>query len=68
MPATFYAGDALGSFNSIMRWMTGLSAGLGIVWFLFPYLLHTCYQQLDEVNYVKGIEQVQRQDPRPTRG
>ena len=37
-PATFYAGDALGSFNSWMRWITGILFGLGIVWFGFPYL------------------------------
>ncbi len=37
-PATFYAGDALGSFNSFMRFITGLLAGLGIVWFAFPYM------------------------------
>ena len=36
LPATFYAGDALGSFNSIMRLLTGILAGLGIVWFAFP--------------------------------
>jgi uncharacterized membrane protein len=36
--ATFYAGDALGSFNSWMRWITGILFGLGIVWFGFPYL------------------------------
>jgi uncharacterized membrane protein len=35
-PAWFYAGDALGSFNSWMRWITGLLAGLGLVWFAFP--------------------------------
>ena len=34
----FYAGDALGSFNSWMRIATGLLAGLGLVWFAFPYL------------------------------
>jgi len=37
-PATFYTGDALGSFNSIMRFITGILAGLAIVWFAFPYL------------------------------
>jgi len=37
-PLTFYAGDALGSFNSWMRIITGLLAGLGLVWFAFPYL------------------------------
>ena len=35
-PATFYAGDALGSFNSSMRLLTGLLFGLGLVWFLYP--------------------------------
>ncbi len=34
----FYAGDAWGSFNSIMRLMSGIMFGLGIVWFAFPYL------------------------------
>jgi uncharacterized membrane protein len=36
--ANFYAGDALGSFNSWMRILTGLLAGLGLVWFVFPYI------------------------------
>jgi len=36
--ASFYAGDALGSFNSWMRLITGILAGLGIVWFVFPYI------------------------------
>ena len=38
LPATFYAGDALGSFNSLMRLLSGPLAGLAIVWFAFPYL------------------------------
>jgi len=37
-PVSFYAGDALGSFNAWMRIVTGLLAGLGLVWFIFPYL------------------------------
>jgi len=37
-PSTFYAGDAWGSFNSIMRLLSGVLFGLGIVWFAFPYL------------------------------
>jgi uncharacterized membrane protein len=37
-PSSFYIGDALGSFNSWMRLLTGLLAGLGIVWFAFPYM------------------------------
>jgi uncharacterized membrane protein len=36
--ATLYAGDALGSFNFLMRLVTGLLFGLGVVWFLFPYI------------------------------
>lgn len=36
--SSFYAGDALGSFNSLMRLITGLLAGLGIVWFAFPHI------------------------------
>jgi uncharacterized membrane protein len=35
---TFYAGDAIGSFNFWMRLITGILFGLGIVWFGFPYL------------------------------
>ena len=38
LPATFYAGDALGSFNSWMRLITGLLFGLAVVWFLYPRL------------------------------
>lgn len=38
MPAAFYAGDAWGSFNSIMRLATGILFGLGVVWFGFPLL------------------------------
>lgn len=34
----FYSGDALGSFNSWMRLITGLLAGVGLVWFAFPYI------------------------------
>ena len=37
-PMSFYAGDAVGSFNSWMRLLTGILAGLGIVWFAFPHV------------------------------
>lgn len=37
-PTGFYAGDAWGSFNSLMRLLTGILFGLGVVWFTFPYL------------------------------
>jgi uncharacterized membrane protein len=38
LPVSFYAGDAFGSFNSLMRLITGLLAGLGVVWLVFPSL------------------------------
>ena len=38
LPSWFYAGDALGSFNSWMRILTGILFGLGVAWFGFPYL------------------------------
>lgn len=34
----FYAGDALGSFNSWMRLLSGLFFGFGVVLYGFPYL------------------------------
>ncbi len=70
LPATFYAGDALGSFNSIMRFITGLLAGLAIVWLAFPHIFQTqAYnQQLDEISYAKVIEQIKREDPHPSGG
>jgi len=38
LSASFYMGDSLGSFNSLMRLITGVLAGLGIAWFVFPYI------------------------------
>lgn len=35
---TFYAGDALGSFNWWMRLLTGLLAGAATAWAIYPYL------------------------------
>jgi len=65
LPTIFYAGDALGSFNSLMRFITGLLAGLGIVWLAFPYIFQTqAYnQQMDELRYAKVIEQIKYHDP-----
>ncbi len=37
-PDWFYIGDALGSFNSDLRWITGFLFGLTTVWFLFPII------------------------------
>lgn len=38
LPAWFYAGNALGSFNSWMRLITGALFGFGLVWFVFPFV------------------------------
>ncbi len=38
LPSWFYAGDALGSFNSWMRLLTGALAGAGLVWFALPHV------------------------------
>lgn len=64
-PATFYIGDALGSFNSIMRFITGLLAGLAITWLVFPYIYQTqtYNQQLDEKRYAQVIEQIKDKNP-----
>jgi uncharacterized membrane protein len=70
LPSTFYAGDALGSFNSLMRFITGILAGLGIVWLALPYIFQTqAYnQQLDEINHAQVIEKIKRQDSHPAGG
>ncbi|MCL5951761.1 MAG: DUF2085 domain-containing protein [Chloroflexi bacterium] len=36
MPGAFYAGDALGSFNSWMRIATGVLFGIGFAWLAYP--------------------------------
>ena len=36
--SSFYAGDALGSFNSWMRWITGFLFSFSLVWWSFPLL------------------------------
>ena len=37
-PVSFYAGDALGSFNSWLRLITGVVFSLGAVWLAYPYV------------------------------
>lgn len=36
LPASFYAGDAWGSFNSLARLLTGGLFGVGLVWAMLP--------------------------------
>lgn len=38
LPASFYAGDALGSFNSWMRLLTGILFAVGLVWVTLPHM------------------------------
>ncbi len=38
LPAGFYAGDALGSFNSWMRLLSGILFGLAVAWAVLPRL------------------------------
>jgi len=62
----FYAGDALGSFNSWARLISGLLAGLGIVWLAFPYIYQSqgLNQQLNQLNYGVVLEQIKNKNPR----
>lgn len=70
LPATFYAGDALGSFNSLMRLLSGPLAGFAIAWLVFPYLFQTqtLNNQLDKYDYGKVIQQIKEQNSRPSGG
>jgi uncharacterized membrane protein len=38
LPASFYLGNALGSFNSWMRLITGILFGFGLMFFAMPYM------------------------------
>lgn len=49
LPATFYAGDALGSFNAWMRLLSGLLFGIGIVWSAYPRLHATFNETADQI-------------------
>lgn len=66
LPASFYLGDAIGSFNSWARLISGLWAGFAIVWLLFPYIFQsqTYNQELDKLSYEKVIEQIKSQNTR----
>ncbi|HET9913435.1 MAG TPA: hypothetical protein VFQ13_16185, partial [Anaerolineales bacterium] len=66
---TFYAGDALGSFNSWARFAGGLLAGLAIVWLVFPYIFQSqaYHQELDKLSYEKVIEQIKNSNPHHSR-
>jgi len=46
-PSGFYAGTTWGSFNSILRLLTGVLFGVGFVWFSFP-VMEEAFQELTE--------------------
>ena len=57
LPLYFYVGDALGSFNSWMRMLTGVLFGIGVVWFGFRYIddvfaeqAHTLLARIQQAN------------------
>ena len=65
LPLTFYAGDALGSFNSWARFISGLLAGIGIVWLAFPYIFQSQRnQQLVQLSNGVILEQIKNKNPR----
>jgi uncharacterized membrane protein len=70
LPMTFYAGDALGSFNSWARFVSGLLAGLGIVWLALPYVFQSqvLNQQLNQLKYGVVLEQIKNKNPRSAGG
>ncbi len=67
LPAWFYAGDALGSFNSWMRLLTGVVAGFSIAWLVFPWTfqMEAYDRKLNELGYARVIEQIKTQNPNP---
>lgn len=58
-PITFYQGDALGSFNSWMRLITGILFGIALVAFAFPYLndAFADITRRSEATLLKGLQQ-----------
>ncbi len=68
-PTTFYAGDALGSFNSWARFITGVLAGLAIAWLAFPYIFQS--QGLNKKlsgtdSYGVALEHIKNKGPNPS--
>jgi uncharacterized membrane protein len=55
LPLWFVAGDAVGSFNSIMRWISGALFGIGLAWFLLPYAEGTFGYRRIELEKKKGL-------------
>ena len=55
LPLWFVAGDAVGSFNSIMRWISGALFGIGLAWFLLPWVENTFVYRRMELERKRGL-------------
>ena len=55
LPAVFVAGDALGSFNSLARWLSGALFGMGLAWYLLPYAEGVFAYRRAELEHMKGL-------------
>jgi uncharacterized membrane protein len=55
LPDTFYAGDALGSFNSLARWISGALFGVGLAWYLLPFAEGVFAYRRAELENMKGV-------------
>jgi uncharacterized membrane protein len=66
LPAWFYAGDALGSFNSWARLFSGILAGWGLAWLAFPYIFESqrLASELSRHTYGAALEQIKNQNTR----
>jgi uncharacterized membrane protein len=61
-PASFYAGDAWGSFNAWMRFLTGIFFGIGVTWFGFPFLDQACEDIVQSLQLkAKRLDKLQSQ-------
>lgn len=64
-PRSFYEGNALGSFNSWMRLITGVLFGIGVVWWFFPKIhseieaIQTARQRMTQLRH-QALEQMHR--------
>lgn len=63
LPAAFYAGTTLGSFNWLMRAVTGALFAVACVWFAFPRVEHAFRDALHSANKTRT-----RVQPRPVPG
>jgi len=69
MPTSFYIGDAWGSFNSLMRLITGILFGLGTVWYLFPLLEEAFTNMVQVIEYKhRSLMLLQREKKRILNG